>query len=129
MFSLIIIYLQQFILKVYFAFPILFTFLNALFIYFYKKQLLDVYLFHTWNLQMIQIMGPLLERELIKKDFNDKYPMVVAQMHIALDVCFDLYHKQVSWSLDIKFFLNIWPLFNQRNPFQTLQALSTWSQK
>lgn len=42
------------------------------------------------------MMGPLLERELIMKDFDDKYPEVVVLMHQALDTCFELYEKQVK---------------------------------
>ena len=45
--------------------------------------------------KMINIMGPLLERELIMKDFDNKYSIVVKDMHEALDTCFELYENQM----------------------------------
>ena len=42
------------------------------------------------------MMGPLLERQLIMEDFNDKYPEVVTMMHKELDTCFELLEEQVK---------------------------------
>lgn len=46
-------------------------------------------------LQLIDIMGSLLERPLIKKDFDAKYPVVVDKMHEMLDEAKLMYNVQV----------------------------------
>ena len=44
---------------------------------------------------MIDIMGSLLERPMIKKDFDEKYQIVVEKMHEMLDEAKLMYDKQV----------------------------------
>ena len=41
-------------------------------------------------------MGSLLERPLIKKDFDEKYSIVIHKMHEMLDEAKVLYDKQVG---------------------------------
>lgn len=41
-------------------------------------------------------MGSLLDRALIKADFNDKYPVVIRMMHDELDTAKEIYDKQMS---------------------------------
>ena len=41
-------------------------------------------------------MGSLLERELIKKDFEEKYPILVQMMNKELDVAKEIYDKQIQ---------------------------------
>ncbi|GFR90124.1 dynein heavy chain 17, axonemal, partial [Elysia marginata] len=47
--------------------------------------------------KLIDMMGPLLERQLIMEDFNDKYPEVVTMMHKELDTCFELFEEQMAY--------------------------------
>ncbi|GFO38901.1 dynein heavy chain 9, axonemal [Plakobranchus ocellatus] len=47
--------------------------------------------------KLIDMMGPLLERQLIMEDFDDKYPEVVTMMHKELDTCFELYDEQMAY--------------------------------
>ena len=47
---------------------------------------------------MIDIMGPLLDRPTIKKDFDEKYPVIIDRMHEMLDEAKLMYDNQV-WSL------------------------------
>ena len=42
-------------------------------------------------------MGSLLERPLIKKDFDEKYSVVMERMHEMLDEAKVLYDKQVCF--------------------------------
>lgn len=49
-------------------------------------------------------MGTLLERPLIKKDFDEKYPSVVNKMHEMLNEAKVMYNKQVKSSNYIKLY-------------------------
>ena len=44
---------------------------------------------------MIDIMGSLIERPMIKKDFDEKYAVVVSRMHEMLDDAKSMYDNQV----------------------------------
>ncbi|XP_033732158.1 dynein beta chain, ciliary-like [Pecten maximus] len=46
--------------------------------------------------KLLDIMGSLLEREMIKKDFEEKYPMVIATLHKELDMVKVIYDKQME---------------------------------
>lgn len=48
------------------------------------------------SLQLLDILGTLLERDLIKKDFDDKYPNVVVMMHKELDKAKQIYDEQME---------------------------------
>ena len=41
-------------------------------------------------------MGSLLERELIKKDFEEKYPILVQMMNRELDIAKEIYDNQMA---------------------------------
>lgn len=41
-------------------------------------------------------MGSLLERPLIKKDFEEKYPILVTMMNSELDVAKEIYDQQMQ---------------------------------
>ena len=41
-------------------------------------------------------MGSLLERELIKKDFEEKYPILIEMMHRELDIAKEIYDNQLQ---------------------------------
>ena len=41
-------------------------------------------------------MGSLLDRPLIKKDFEEKYPTLVAMMNEELDISKEIYDKQMA---------------------------------
>jgi len=45
-------------------------------------------------------MGTLLERPLIKKDFEEKYPILVAMMNKELDVAKEIYDMQMQTKKD-----------------------------
>ncbi|XP_013068368.2 dynein beta chain, ciliary [Biomphalaria glabrata] len=47
--------------------------------------------------KLIDIMGSLLERPIVKKDFDEKYPIVVNMMHQMLDEAKTMYDKQVAF--------------------------------
>lgn len=47
-------------------------------------------------LQMLDILGSLLERELIKKDFDEKYPLIVKMMDKELDTAKLIYDNQMA---------------------------------
>ena len=47
--------------------------------------------------QLIDVMGSLLERPLIKKDFEDKYPEVVRMLDELLDEAKAMYDAQVAF--------------------------------
>lgn len=46
--------------------------------------------------QLLDIMGSLLDRELIKKDFDEKYPLIVKMMDKELDVAKSVYDDQMA---------------------------------
>ena len=41
-------------------------------------------------------MGTLLDRELIKKDFEEKYPILVQMMNKEMDVAKEIYDTQIQ---------------------------------
>ena len=53
---------------------------------------------------MIDIMGTLLERPMIKKDFDEKYPTIVSKMHDMLDEAKLMYDAQVSVMFPVFYF-------------------------
>jgi len=56
------------------------------------NQLLYKYCVH----QLLDIMGSLLDRPLIKKDFEEKYPILVEKMNQELDTAKAIYDAQVA---------------------------------
>ena len=46
--------------------------------------------------QLLDIMGTLLERELIKKDFQVKYPILVQMMNKEMDMAKAIYDNQMQ---------------------------------
>lgn len=46
--------------------------------------------------QLLDIMGSLLERELIKKDFDEKYPLIVKMIDKELDMAKGIYDEQMA---------------------------------
>lgn len=46
--------------------------------------------------QLLDIMGSLLERGMIKKDFEEKYPAVIETVHKELDMVKVIYDKQME---------------------------------
>jgi dynein heavy chain len=45
---------------------------------------------------MLDILGSLLDRELIKKDFDEKYPLIVKMMDRELDTAKVIYDNQTA---------------------------------
>lgn len=51
-------------------------------------------------------MGSLLERDLVKLDFDNRYPRIVDMMHDELDIAKVLFDKQMARKKEGKMMLN-----------------------